>query len=127
MFHVVCRKVIKYPVSFLIKLSFVYSLLFLDGPEEVKRLKEVREGTEIMLWMNGNFTTPIIIVLLFFSWYETESTWYCGHCFGLLCQPQMIDDDDDDDCGAIGGMRISRGNRSTRRNLPQCHFVHHMT
>jgi hypothetical protein len=24
-------------------------------------------------------------------------------------------------------MRISRGNRSTRRNLPQCHFVHHMT
>jgi hypothetical protein len=31
---------------------------------------------------------------------------------GLLCQPQMIDDGD---CGAIGGMKIVRGNRSTRR------------
>jgi hypothetical protein len=27
----------------------------------------------------------------------------------------MIDDDDDDDCGAIGIMRIGKGNRSTRR------------
>jgi hypothetical protein len=31
---------------------------------------------------------------------------------GLLYQPQMIDDDD---CGAIGGMKIGRGNRRTRR------------
>jgi hypothetical protein len=31
---------------------------------------------------------------------------------GLLCQPQMIDDGD---CGEIGGMKIGRGNRSTRR------------
>jgi hypothetical protein len=30
---------------------------------------------------------------------------------------------DGDDYGAIGGMRIGRGNR--RENLPQCHFVHH--
>jgi hypothetical protein len=30
---------------------------------------------------------------------------------GLLYQPQMIDDDS----GAIGGMKIGRGNRSTRR------------
>jgi hypothetical protein len=36
--------------------------------------------------------------------------------FRLLYQPQMTgDDDDDNDCGAIGGMRIGRGNRSTRR------------
>jgi hypothetical protein len=34
--------------------------------------------------------------------------------FGLLYQPQMTDDDDD--CGAIGGMRIGKGNPSTRRN-----------
>jgi hypothetical protein len=40
---------------------------------------------------------------------------------GLLYQPRMIDDE----CGAVGGMRTGRGNRSTRRNLPQCHFVHH--
>jgi hypothetical protein len=32
---------------------------------------------------------------------------------GLLYQPQMIYDAD---CGAIGGMKIGRGNRSTRRN-----------
>jgi hypothetical protein len=33
---------------------------------------------------------------------------------GLLHQPQMIDDGD---CGAIGGMKIGRGNRCTRRKL----------
>jgi hypothetical protein len=32
----------------------------------------------------------------------------------LLYQPQMIDDGDD--CGAIGGIKIGRGERSTRRN-----------
>jgi hypothetical protein len=32
---------------------------------------------------------------------------------------------DEDDRGAIGGMKIGRGNRNTRRNLPQSHFVHH--
>jgi hypothetical protein len=32
--------------------------------------------------------------------------------FGLLYQPRMIDDDE---CGAVGGMRISMGNWSTRR------------
>jgi hypothetical protein len=31
---------------------------------------------------------------------------------GLLYQPQMIDEGD---CGAIGGMKIGRGNLSTRR------------
>jgi hypothetical protein len=31
---------------------------------------------------------------------------------GLLYQPQMINDGD---CGVIGGMKIGRGNRSTRR------------
>jgi hypothetical protein len=31
---------------------------------------------------------------------------------GLLYKPQMIDEGD---CGAIGGMKIGKGNRSTRR------------
>jgi hypothetical protein len=31
---------------------------------------------------------------------------------GLLYQPKMMDDGD---CGAVGGMKIGRGNRSTRR------------
>jgi hypothetical protein len=36
---------------------------------------------------------------------------------GLLYQPRtMMDDDhDDDDCGAVGGMRIGKGNRITGR------------
>jgi hypothetical protein len=39
---------------------------------------------------------------------------------GLLYKPQMIDEDD---CGAIGGMKIGMGNRSTRRKpapAPRC-------
>jgi hypothetical protein len=39
---------------------------------------------------------------------------------GLLYKPQMIDEDD---CGAIGGMKIDRGNRSTQRkpaSAPLC-------
>jgi hypothetical protein len=38
---------------------------------------------------------------------------------GLLYQPRMIDDE----CGAVSGMRIGRGNRSTRRKtapVPLC-------
>jgi hypothetical protein len=38
----------------------------------------------------------------------------------LLYQPRMIDDDD---YGAVGGMRIGRGNRSTRKKpapVPLC-------
>jgi hypothetical protein len=35
---------------------------------------------------------------------------YCGHYW---YQPQMIGDGD---CGEIGGMKIGRENRSTRRN-----------
>jgi hypothetical protein len=33
---------------------------------------------------------------------------------GLLYQPRMIDDGD---CGAVGGIKIGGGNRSTRRKL----------
>jgi hypothetical protein len=39
---------------------------------------------------------------------------------GLLYQPQMMVDNE---CGAVGGMRIGRGNRNTRRNpapMPRC-------
>jgi hypothetical protein len=41
---------------------------------------------------------------------------------GLLYQPQMVDDGD---CGAIGGMMIDRGNRSTRRKFAPASLVHH--
>jgi hypothetical protein len=48
---------------------------------------------------------------------------------GLLYQPQMIDDGD---CAAIGGMRIGRGNRSTRKKptpVPPCppQILHDLT
>jgi hypothetical protein len=50
---------------------------------------------------------------------------------GLLYQPRMIDDDDDE-CGAVGGMIISRGSRSTLSKLatvPLClpQIPHEMT
>jgi hypothetical protein len=51
-----------------------------------------------------------------------ESTSVLQPLFGPLYQPRIIDDD----CGAIGGMRIGRGNRSTQEKIfLQCHFVHH--
>jgi hypothetical protein len=46
---------------------------------------------------------------------------------GLLYQPQMMDDGG---CGAIGGMKIGRGNRITWRKpvpVPLCHHKSHMT
>jgi hypothetical protein len=44
----------------------------------------------------------------------------CWPLLGLLYQPWMIDKYD----GAVSGMRIGRGNWSTWRKLPQCHFFH---
>jgi hypothetical protein len=38
---------------------------------------------------------------------------------GLLYQPQMTDEGD---CGAIGGMKIGRGNRSARRKPAPVHL-----
>jgi hypothetical protein len=45
---------------------------------------------------------------------------WVGATIGLFYQLRMIDDDE---CGAVGGMRIGRGNRTTRRKpapLPLC-------
>jgi hypothetical protein len=65
----------------------------------------------------GHLSHRLIILLFFFS-YEVRLR-PLGTT-GLLYQHQMIDDDD---CGAIGGIRIGRGNRSTRRKpteVPLC-------
>jgi hypothetical protein len=43
---------------------------------------------------------------VFFLWGGTYVTRYCGR-FWPIVQPQMTDEGD---CGAIGGMKIGRGN-----------------
>jgi hypothetical protein len=56
----------------------------------------------------------------YYSWWgETDSNWYCGDNWPVY-QTQMIDDGD---CGTLGGMKIGRENRSTRRKsatVPLC-------
>jgi hypothetical protein len=48
----------------------------------------------------------------FFYWWGGTKSLGTAATSGLLYKPQMIDEDD---CGAIDGMKIGRGNRSTRR------------
>jgi hypothetical protein len=51
------------------------------------------------------------LLLLFLSGVRVSSLGTAATT-GLLCQQHMIDDGD---CGVTGGMKIGRGNRSTRR------------
>jgi hypothetical protein len=53
----------------------------------------------------------LTFMFFFIKWGGAYVTRYCGH-FWPIVQPQMIDEGD---CGAIGGMKIGRGNQSTRR------------
>jgi hypothetical protein len=55
-------------------------------------------------------SSDITFFFCFSGWGETESTCYVGHCWPIV-PTQMTDGD----YGAVGGMRIGRGNRSTRR------------
>jgi hypothetical protein len=65
-------------------------------------------GVEYVFPVVANFFFIIIIISgVRLSQLGTAAT------TGLLYQPQMIDDGD---CGEIGGMKIGRENRSTRRN-----------
>jgi hypothetical protein len=59
-------------------------------------------------------THPQICFLLFFILLSVVRLSPLGTAanHGVLYQPQMIHDGD---CGAIGGIKIGRGNRSTRR------------
>jgi hypothetical protein len=49
---------------------------------------------------------------LFYYWWRGTKSLGTAVTSGLLYRPQMIDEGD---CGAVGGMKIGRGNRSTRR------------
>jgi hypothetical protein len=53
-----------------------------------------------------------IIFLYYYYWWGGTKSLGTAATTGLLYKPQMIDEDD---CGAIGRMKIGRGNRSTRR------------
>jgi hypothetical protein len=43
-----------------------------------------------------------LVSFCFLEWGETHFTWCVGHCLAY------------DECGAVGRMRICRGNQSTR-------------
>jgi hypothetical protein len=49
---------------------------------------------------------------VYYYWWGRTKSLGTAATSGLLYKPQMIYVDD---CGAIGGMKIGRGNRSTRR------------
>jgi hypothetical protein len=71
-----------------------------------------------MLLTLGTCNSPVIIIIII-SWVRLSPLGTAATS-GLLYQPQMIDDSD---CGAIDGMKIGKGNRSTRRKrapMPLC-------
>jgi hypothetical protein len=60
--------------------------------------------------------------VLFFSWGETESTWYYSHCLAYSTSPgweMMMSVEQSEECELV------RETWSTRRKPAQCHFVHH--
>jgi hypothetical protein len=66
-----------------------------------------------------NFELNILIFLSFLGWGETLVHLVRRPLIGLLYQPRILDDE----CGAVGGIRIGRGNRNTRRKtnpVPLC-------
>jgi hypothetical protein len=67
------------------------------------------------------FTFYFLAFCSFLGWGETDKVHLVRRpVIGLLYQPRMIHDDE---CGAAGGMRIGRGNQSTRRKpdpMPLC-------
>jgi hypothetical protein len=50
-------------------------------------------------------------IIFYYYWWGGTKSLGTAATSGLLYKPQMIDEGD---CGAIGGMKIGRGNRSTR-------------
>jgi hypothetical protein len=63
---------------------------------------------------------PLYIFFYFYYWCGGTKSLGTAATSGLLYKPQMIDEGD---CGAIGGMKIGRGNRSIRRKpapVPLC-------
>jgi hypothetical protein len=72
-------------------------------------------STTVSRWFVIIFIICFIMFFFIFSWGWGWVHLVLRPLFCLLYQPLMIDDDDD--CGAIGGKRIGRENRSTWRKL----------
>jgi hypothetical protein len=78
----------------------------------------------MILHYTANRSCDFCLSLFYFSFLFLSVGWDWVHLVrrpltGLLYQRRMIDDE----CGAVGGMRIDRGNRSTRRKpapVPFC-------
>jgi hypothetical protein len=79
-----------------------------------------RIGRQLDLqWRYVNFA---LIVFILWGWSETEPSRYGGYYLVCCISPwRQIDAE----CGAVSGMRIGRGNRSTRRKASLVHFVYH--
>jgi hypothetical protein len=69
---------------------------------------------QVLDWIYNNSVPFFIINFFYYYYYWWGGTKSLGTAAtsGLLYKPQMIYEDN---CGAIGGMKIGRGNRSTRR------------
>jgi hypothetical protein len=68
-------------------------------------------------WLFGDWLLGWLVLLFLMGWDRPLGT---AATTGVLCQPHMVDCGD---CGAVGGMKIGRGNRSTRRKpspVPLC-------
>jgi hypothetical protein len=63
----------------------------------------------------------IVDFFSFLGWGENWIHLVRRPLIGLLYQPRAIYDE----CGAVGGMRIGRGNEVLGENMPQCNFVYH--
>jgi hypothetical protein len=76
--------------------------------------------TIILLWQSSH--ADEIHFFLYFLWVRWDWVHSVRRSLtGLLWQPRMIYDE----CGAVGGVRISRETNMLGENLPQCHFVPH--
>jgi hypothetical protein len=61
------------------------------------------------------FSTSILVFFFLVSWGGMRLSPLGTSAINWPIVPAPDDDVDDDECGAVGGMRIGKGNRSTRR------------